>query len=236
MKTAGPLRAPRTGVICQTVDQSGCKIDPNIVIMNIPDTSQCEAELNQLTAEDVPYYPGFLQAIKQVSTADMRSAFQCMTYSYFRITLGEDCDTLEGGGRQAECESACNGRFVSVFAGRRPSINIFGFYSSFAGLFGKPFDFRTYIDLSRYFDYDIPINLPSREDRKFPQGENYGRLLFDNVLTVDRAAGFIVDVFDQFLGCAVSLDAICFLYSLIVSSFTSHLLYTSRLRTILLIV
>ena len=187
---------------CQDITDTGCKIDPSIVLLNIPNTTQCETELNQLTVDDFQSIDeSRLLEIKEVSIADMRAGFKCMTYSFFRIGLGEECDTLSG--RKAECESSCIGRLAPIFAGRRPGIAIFGFYYSFL----SNFNFDTYIELSRYFDYDIPINLPSREDRKFPRGENYGRFFFDNINKLDRAAAFIVHVFDQFMGCAVSLDA-----------------------------
>jgi len=197
--------------VCRTIDQSGCKIDRNIVIVNIPDTSQCENELNQLTVDDfVDIEPSDLQLIKQISIGDMTSAFKCMSYSYIRISLGEECDKLGGVGRKAEreCESACLGRLEPIFAGGRPGILTFSSYSPF------PFDF-TLNGLSQYFDYDVPIDLPSREERLFgPRGirfgsivliksRSFGRLFFDRVPTVDRAAKFIVDIFDEFMGCAV---------------------------------
>lgn len=185
---------------CQDITDTGCKIDPSIVLLNIPNTTQCETELNQLTVKDfLSNDETRLQLIRSISIADMRAGFKCMTYSFFRIGLGGECEPGLGNSLSArdteECKSACIGRVAPIFAGRRP----------WQYWFLKFFD--NYNELSSYFDYDIPINLPSREDRKFPRGESYGRFFFDNFNTLDRAAAFIVDVFDQFMGCAVSLDA-----------------------------
>lgn len=54
-----------------------------------------------------------------------------------------------------------------------------------------------------HFDFDVPAFLPSREDRLDPK-KSFGQFLWDVSPVADLVAEeFIVDLFDEYMGCAV---------------------------------
>ena len=109
---------------------------------------------------------------------DIRKKFQCLYYSFLDKTLGETCDS--------DCDDACAGQlFNSVFVAK----DKFG---------GGSFD---------NFNYEIPAVLPSREDRlkRLLSSASYGRFLLDSASLKDLTAeSFIIEVFNEYIGCAVS--------------------------------
>lgn len=114
--------------------------------------------------------------------SDIRRKFTCLYYSFKVKTLGEACDLLD-----VECHSACSFmRFKPTFAAK----------DKFGGV--------CFLGCSK-FNYEIPAVLPSREERMDPS-LSYGKFLVDTAPLKDLTAEeFIVEVFNEYMGCAVSI-------------------------------
>lgn len=188
--------------ICQSSTDSGCKIDPSIVIFAVPTGNICGQELNvDNLFQDA--------TTKNQAQADINAAFKCLYYSALENSYtGAEYDCVEGGvtntctyplscdnlftqAKQDECNSACNGRNDPIFEVRNTAKS--------EGL----------------FQYRVPTSLPPLEKRlgrdsttgRLTGEESLGAFLpFDIALTAtdEIAAEFTVKVFEEFMTCAVS--------------------------------
>jgi len=189
-------------VICVTSAQSGCKIDPSFVEFTVPTDNICEDELNADNLfQDV--------TTKNQAQTDINAALNCLYYSALENSYtGAEYDCLDEDGvidtctyplscdsllplKRESCNFACNGRNDPIFKVR--SLDKRG------GL----------------FQYRIPTSLPSLDERlgrdsttgQLTGEESLGAFLpFDIALTAtdEIAAEFTVEVFEEFMTCAVS--------------------------------
>lgn len=134
--------------------------------------------------------------------ADIKKKFDCLYYS-FLVQTGGNCTA------KPQCDSsACEGMlFRPVFEAKdKWGIGFFSFFFSPFSLYGIDED-----DIEGpFFEYDIPAVLPSREDRlKYSSDQDsFGAFLLDYAPVKDKTAEtFVVEVFEEFLGCAVSVKS-----------------------------
>ena len=185
-----------SGAICQSSTDSGCKFIQTYT-MSVPsnpceDTIQAienESELIFRTPED-----------RADTLADIDLAIQCLYYSYFVYDFGESCDSLVDQVARNDCNSACGNGVKSYFLTENDSE--FGpvvFEIDTSSATDVPIE-----SSGSYFRYRIPAILPSLEDRL--SGADSGRFFFDNldVETDSTAANFVVDIFTEYMNCAVS--------------------------------
>jgi len=194
-----------SGAICETSTQSGCKIDPSIVIFTVPTGNICgDMPGEELNADNL-----FQDATtKNQAQADINAAFKCLYYSALENSYtGAEYGCVEGGvtntcayplscdnlftqAKQNECKSACNGR-------------------------NPIFEVRDTAKRGGLFQYRVPTSLPSLDKRlgrdsttgQLTGEESLGAFLpFDIALTAtdEIAAEFAVEVFQEFMTCAVS--------------------------------
>ena len=181
-----------TGGICQSSSDSGWRIDPSIVIFDVPTGHICKTQL------DADNLFQDASSTKSKAQADINAAFKCLYYSAFVNSYNEgeyDCDSLFIEAKKGECESACNGQNDPIFEVK---------------------DRDSTTKVGKHFNYDVPTFLPPPEERtgrdnkgQLSGGESLGEFVpFDSALaaTDETAAEFTVEVFEEFMTCAVSSE------------------------------
>ena len=118
---------------------------------------------------------------------DIKKKFECLYYSYLEKQLNRKC-----GSDDSDCNAACNGMlFTPVFLAKDK--------------YGGKLNFGTFTFDLGTFNYEIPVVLPSREDRLKSSSSSYGKFLLDSAPLKDMVAEtFIIEVFNEYIGCAVS--------------------------------
>ena len=199
---------------CETITEVGCKIDPRIVIFGVP-TEICKDALNKekLFEDD---------ATKDQAVKDINDAFKCLYYSAFENSYeggSYDCEhilgTLEGG----KCITACDGRRDPIFGVRSGGGAKFKSTTRVCVKDEKddegnvlctegeilPSIVTTSNNIGVFFDYRIPAYLPPPNERLANEG--LGQFVgYDIAIaaTDETAAKFVIEVFEEFMTCAVS--------------------------------
>ena len=170
--------------ICQDADDTKCTIDPNAVKFIVPE-DPCTSVVDAIQFQGIWALDSFStirDSLKSSTKTNIDNTFQCLYYSYFVTEYS--CLNLTQPQRE-ECQNACDNV-------KNPSFIIE------ASVFGDKND-------EGYFNYLFPAILPRQRDiPTFLQLELGVYGLADTSLTVENAATFIIDVFDEFMGCAVS--------------------------------
>ena len=180
----------------------------SFVTFDVPSGNICEDDLNadNLFQDD---------DTKDQAQADINAAFNCLYYSALVNSytgaeydcLDENgatvtcryplsCDDLSSQEKQDECNSACDGRSDPIFEVR---------------------DRDNAAKVDNHFNYRIPTFLPPLGKRlgrdsstgQLTNEESLGAFLpFDTALTAtdEIAAEFTVDIFEEFITCAVSSE------------------------------
>lgn len=195
------LANPKDLQNCQHITDTDCKIDPSIVTLELPPGNICEEELNAdklFQDEDVT---------KAEAQEDINAAFKCLYYSAFVNSYdgGDVLDGVEGEttcnylytlDQREECKQACYERIYPIFEVRGNLM-------------------ATNINRNRHFEYRVPASLPPPEERlgRDSTGQSTGAtslgiFKFDIALaaTDETAAEFAVEVFLEFMNCAVSSE------------------------------
>jgi len=192
-------------VMCVTSAQSGCKIDPSFVEFTVPTGNICgdmpgeELNADNLFQDDTT---------KDEAQMDINDAFKCLYYSALEnsytgaeyvcveggvsntCTYPLSCDSLIPVAERDVCKLACTGR-------------------------NPIFEVRDTAKRGGLFQYRVPTSLPSLDKRlgrdsttgQLTGEESLGAFLpFDIALTAtdEIAAEFAVEVFQEFMTCAVS--------------------------------
>ena len=228
--------------ICQTPDDTSCIIDPSLVIFTVPTGDICGDELDPKSIDSMDGNifdsDDNVNAV-QVAEAqrDINGAFICLYYSAlvnsFSLEAGYDCVGEDGsittctalscdnlfGDQKDECEQACIGRSVSIFEVKEKE------------------EFN--VKINGNFDYRVPTSLPFGSDARLgfdSQGLTTGLTFgyfnpFDPAIaaTDETAAEFTVEVFEEFMDCAVSYSNLKKVYVKVFLIATST--YTSSLSS-----
>lgn len=173
------------------------KFNSELENFTVPESPCNDTLTDPATGNDIGFFGGVtVEAI----VADIKTKFECLHYSYLQ-KVGLDCAAYS-------CAKSC---FVPRLLPFQP---VFAAKDRFPRLPGtSTFFFFSFINVNMFYDYEVPAILPSREDRlKNPSqsSDAYGSLLFDRSPFEELTAeSFLIAVFNEYMGCAVSTSWIC---------------------------
>ena len=121
--------------------------------------------------------------------------------SYYVYAFGVDCDRLDIDDQEEICSNACE-RDKSFF--RIEDDTEFGRIEFEVTVNDDGEEVGTITSKESYWIYEIPASKPSLQERL--DGADSGRFFFDTleVVTDSTAANFVVDIFTEYMNCAVS--------------------------------
>ena len=192
--------------MCEKENDVGCTIDDSLVTLNVPE-NPCQAAVKSIEFQGLLKDGGTQASFKDEVKTKVYKAVKCLYYSYFVTQIAPDesltCDSLAGTRNKTEikmeCELSCAGLLDPVFAltSNRPASSRF----PETPCTESPTDSTA----KCYWDYRFSEAGILLSDRKtFLQTELINENLPQSALSAGTAAKFAIDVFDEFMGCAVS--------------------------------
>lgn len=186
------------GDICQSSTQSGCKIPSGapFVVNGVPN-QPCQDVVDEIEEEASPLSIFSKPEDKTNILEDIGNATRCLYYSYYVNDFGLACDRLAIDFQKRSCLNAFCKEEKSYF--RTEEDTEFGVVT-----FGIDESGNEETSEKKYWRYVIPASKPSLQERL--DGAESGQFAFDNLYTEadSTAANFVVDIFTQYLNCAVS--------------------------------
>ena len=174
--TTGQVFSKIGSTICETIDQVGCKIDRDIAILTIPAGDPCKDKA--LT----------FQSTLENQNLDLSSV-------RVRVTLA-----VVGADIQRAFDCLHYLYFVNPFGTNKKCTNLLDIQKGTCNscVSGDPI-----FNLSGFDADDQTVVLPSRPNRVTGASDK-GRFLLDDFVFNEPGATFIADVFEEYMGCAVS--------------------------------
>jgi len=192
--------------MCETVKDVGCTIDDSLVTFNVPE-NPCQTAVDSIEFQGLLKNGATQASFRSEVRTKVFQAVKCLYYSYFTTQIAPDesltCGSLAGTRNKTkineECEESCVGLLDPVFAltSNRPASNAF----SETPCTASPADPKA----KCYWDYQFsPAGILLSDRKTFLQTELINENLPQSALSAGTAAKFTIDVFDEFMGCAVS--------------------------------
>lgn len=177
---------------CETEGSSNCKIQDGAVIITEPEAELCKVDINDIvfTGWIFLFFPNLIQEFKVAVQNNIQNTFTCLYYSAFVLFEEAPCSDLVGS-QKTTCKKACD----SV---RDPAFNL---------RLGVTEDGqKKKVDGKEYWNYNFPsVVLARQQDRP----TFYTSLLLSyglgDSLASENAATFVVELFEEFMGCSVSV-------------------------------